>query len=344
MKKRILAVVLATMMLMSMMMTSASAATAGSNAFAMGIGSTNQISIQQLKDLKNDILDETQQETEDFHYMQVIENVDLLRDELVAICPQISDFELGKNILLALGDSEEFITTLPEEKVLEAVQYTSVVIDEVYLHELEDGEMVQISKERFYEPDVTQKAANLPDFEQTFGDIVLRTKAYKRAPSYALPGRNYWAIRGEVEWVGFPNFQQTDLLVIASTGNIDNQYDHYAHGRWTHPLINIEDTGHLYDKNGGDGNYLSLSTPDLYGMGIKFPLGVWQQNQVTIEKVYAYYGISSQSDISAQVSYAHAIIAWNPSFSVNTKGAVSFGGLSAQRQVFNGDAFTLYYE
>lgn len=100
----------------------------------------------------------------------------------------------------------------------------------------------------------------------------------------------------------------------------------------------------MYDSDGGDGDYLTLTTPDTNGMGIEFPLGVGQQKRITIDKVYAYYGVSSQQDITSQVSYAHAIIAWNPSFSINSKGAVSFGGLSAQRQVFNGDAFTLYYE
>lgn len=120
--------------------------------------------------------------------------------------------------------------------------------------------------------------------------------------------------------------------------------DHSANGKWTLSSQTINDEGHLYDSDGGDGDYLTLTTPDMNGMGIKFPLGVGQQNQFRIDKVYAYYGVSSQNDITAQVSYAHAILAWSPSFSVNSKGAVSFGGVSAQRQVFNGDAFTLYYE
>ena len=337
-KQRKMMSVLAIALAMSMGVTS--------NALAVepAMSNTEQVSVQQLKAIKDDVLEVSEQITEDFHYTQRIENVDVLRDELKERYPQINDYELGKNVLLALGDSEEFIASLPEEKVVEAIQYTSAVIDKVYLHELPSGEMVQISKERFYEPDVTQSAANLPDYSQTFGDIVLCSKAYKRSPSYGLEGRNYWTIRGEVEWVGYPNFQGNDLLVISSSGNIDNEYDHNATGRWTHPLMTITDKGHLYDEDGGDGDYLTLTTPNLYGMGIEFPLGVGQQKQVIIEKVYAYYGVSSQSDITAQVSYAHALLAWNPSFSVNSKGIVSFGGLSIQREVFNGDAFTLYYE
>lgn len=141
-------------------------------------------------------------------------------------------------------------------------------------------------------------------------EIIVRREimAFKRSPSYGLSGRNYWAIRGEVEWVGFPNFQLTDLLVIASTGNIDNNYDHSANGKWTLSSQTINDEGHLYDSDGGDGDYLTLTTPDMNGMGIKFPLGVGQQNQFRIDKVYAYYGVSSQNDITAQVSYAHAIV------------------------------------
>lgn len=334
--KKLLSAILAVVMLFSL----------GTSALAVESLNNNidQVSIQQIEVIKNDVLEVSSHLTEDYNYVQTVENVDVLRDELKKIHPQISDYELGKSILLALGDSEEFIASLPEEKVVEAVQYTSVVIDEVYLHELSSGEMVPISKERFYEPDVVHSANSLPNYSQTFGDIVLRSMAFKRSPSYGLSGRNYWAIRGEVEWVGFPNFQLTDLLVIASTGNIDNNYDHRANGKWTLSSQTINDEGHLYDSDGGDGDYLTLTTPDMNGMGIKFPLGVGQQNQFRIDKVYAYYGVSSQNDITAQVSYAHAILAWSPSFSVNSKGAVSFGGVSAQRQVFNGDAFTLYYE
>lgn len=209
--KKLLSAILAVVMLFSL----------GTSALAVESLNNNidQVSIQQIEVIKNDVLEVSSHLTEDYNYVQTVENVDVLRDELKKIHPQISDYELGKSILLALGDSEEFIASLPEEKVVEAVQYTSVVIDEVYLHELSSGEMVPISKERFYEPDVVHSA-----------------------------------------------------------------------------------------------------------------------------KVYAYYGVSSQNDITAQVSYAHAILAWSPSFSVNSKGAVSFGGVSAQRQVFNGDAFTLYYE
>ena len=47
--------------------------------------------------------------------------------------------------------------------------------------------------------------------------------------------------------------------------------------------------------------------------------------------------------IGCKVSYAHAILAWKPSFSVSSGGSVSFGELGIQRQVFNGTAFTIRY-
>ena len=62
-----------------------------------------------------------------------------------------------------------------------------------------------------------------------------------------------------------------------------------------------------------------------------------------IDHVYAYYGVSSQTDITCQVSYAHAILAWTPSFSVSSVGTVSFGGIGVQRETFYGTPFTLYH-
>ena len=209
--------------------------------------------------------------------------------------------------------------------------------------------MVEISKQQYYSPkdETAQKAAttNSYDRDETFGDIIISSTAYERVPDYALYGRSYYTIRGEAMWDGYPNFRMRDLLVISSTGNIDNNYPHSATGKWTHGIAGtVTDTAYLYDEHGGDGNYVSLTTPNMYGMGAEFPLGVGQQSQITINKIYAYYGVSAQKDITCQVSYAHAIIAWDPSFSISATGDVSFGGVGLQRQVFNGTAFTLYHD
>ena len=276
----------------------------------------------------------------DFMYEERIENVDALKEKIKSAYPKIDNYELGKAVLISLGDTEELIDTLPKEKVIEAIDYQSVVKTEIYLSENEDGELKKISKKDFAKSK-SKSTSSTYSGKNTYGDLVLKSSAYKRTPNYALSGRNYFTIRGEVEWIGYPNFQFQDLLVISSTGNIDNKYSHYAGGVWSHNMgTTIKDTAYL---SKGKGKYISISTPSLYGIGAKFPIGVGQQGKIIVDKVYCYYGVSSQKDISCQVSYAHGILSWNPSFSVSSGGTVSFGGVSIRRQTFFGTAFTLYH-
>ena len=310
---------------------------------------TENVDLKQDVNLLKEELLEVSQYTHDLKYIEETQNIDQFKNAIQKAYPSISDYELGKLILMSLGDSEEYINSLPIEKVCEAVDYVAATKVESYLHETQNGEFVEISKDLFYtkECSVNYSAAStrITDYEETFGDIVLRTYIFERYPEGALPGRNYYGIRGEVEWIGFPNFQLTDMLVISSSGNIDNNYAHCAFGTWSHGLVgDVDDTAYLYPADGGAGSFLTLGTPDLYGLSAEFPIGILQQDQVIVKKVVAYYGVTAQKDITCQVSYAHAILAWNPSVSISTGGAVSFGGLGVQRQVFNGIPYTVYYD
>lgn len=125
--------------------------------------------------------------------------------------PELSDYDLGKNILLALGDREEFIASLPEEKVIEATGYTSAIKTESFFRKSVFGGQAQMSESDFYR-ETAQKTM--------FGSYLkLTSTVYKTHPDYALTGRNYFTIRGEAEWVKSPRIQKKDLLVISSTGN-----------------------------------------------------------------------------------------------------------------------------
>lgn len=249
--------------------------------------------------------------------------------------------------MIMLGDDEDFVNSLPTEKVLEALEYTSVERTDVYLRETQNGELVQISKSDYDADNVTAATqATIPSYSETFGKIVIRSTAYKRNPTYALSGRDYYSIRGEVFWEGSPFFRMTDLLVISSTGNIDNKYDCTAYGTWGYPEdgLVVNDYAHLRSQDGGDGEYLKLSAPSVYGMGVSIPADIGTNDfSLDIDHVYAYYGVSSQTDITCQVSYAHAILAWTPSFSVSSSGSASFGGITIQRETFYGTPFTLYH-
>lgn len=111
---------------------------------------------------------------------------------------------------------------------------------------------------------------------------------------------------------------------------------------WDTPLL--EDYAHLRSQDGGNGKFLELSAPSVYGMGVSMPVKIGNNDfGVELNHVYAYYGVSSQTDITCQVSYAHAILAWTPSFSVSSSGSVSFGGIGVQRETFYGTPFTLYH-
>lgn len=306
-----------------------------------------KITMQRIAQIREETLEVTNS-FDGLKYQKITENIDAFSNELRETYPSMSDYELGKAVLMSLGDSEEFIETLPREKVVEALEYTSAIQEEIYLHESASGELKAISKELFYSTDTATNAAqsDIP-FEQTFGDIILRSSAFRRYPAYSLPGRNYYTIRGEVEWRRTPACKFRDLLVASSRGNIDNDYAHYANGVWDTPDGDFytEDC-YLSDSGSGDSGLIDLSTSDLEALGAEFDIDPYIPSLncgSSVRHVTLYYGISMQSDVTCQISYAHGIIKWDPSFSVDS-GSVSFGGLVTQREEFFGRSFTLSHE
>lgn len=308
-----------------------------------------EVSCQYIDSIKESTL-EIEQYTKGLNEVTSVNNIGALKTSLKKDYPNLNDYQLGKAILLALGDDESFIEELPTEKVMEATEYISAEISVSYLVEGTEGELIPVSKSIFesdssYDYSQCDTASDdLPDYTETHGKLKIRSSAYKRNPGYALEGRTYYEIRGEVEWTGTPNYAYTDVLVISSTGNIDNKYDHYAYGRWYYSLAGgdwMHKTSHLYESFGGKDADMEISTPSIYGIGATFPLIC--DRSYTIKKAYIYYGVSCQQDITCQVAYGHAKPMWNPSFSVSTSGAISFGGPTISRQTFYGTAFTLYH-
>mgnify|MGYP005750278359 CR=1 FL=1 len=308
-----------------------------------------EVSCQYIDSIKESTL-EIEQYTKGLNEVTSVNNIETLKTSLKKDYPKLTDYQLGKAVLLALGDDESFIEQLPTEKVLEATEYISAEISVSYLVEGTEGELIPVSKSVFESEspyDYSQYGTDsndLPKYSETYGKLILKSIVFKGDPGYALEGRTYYSIRGEVEWTSAPNYAYTDALVISSTGNIDNKYDHFVHARWYYSLAGgdwAHKTSHLYESFGGKDSGLEISTPSMYGIGATFPLT--HDRSYVIKKAYMYYGVSCQQDITCQVAYAHAKPVWNPSFSISSTGAISFGGLSISRQTFYGTAFTLYY-
>lgn len=298
--------------------------------------------VQQIKSIASDTLS-VSISNEGLTQVETIENIDVLKSTIKQISPTISDYQLGKIILISLGDTPDFINSLPMERVIEALTYTSVVRREQYFHITESNQLLQIDKGQFYTPINYSSISDIPDYEEPFGDLILRSTAYKRTPSYALPGRNYWSIRGEVEWIGNADFSFTDLLVISSTGNIDNNFPHNAGGVWDSINGEIYDTAYLYSEHGGDGDHIEMYTPSVYGLAAEFDVKVKDVIYYYVNRLYMYYGVYSENDINCQVAYAHEILGWTPSVEVSI-GGISFGGVGLQRQTFYGTTFSLSHD
>ncbi len=307
-----------------------------------------EVSCQYIDSIKESTL-EIEQYTKGLNEVTSVNNIGALKTSLKKDHPKMTDYQLGKAVLLALGDDESFIEQLPTEKVLEATEYISAEISVSYLVEGTEGELIPVSKSIFesdssYDYSQCDTASDdLPKYSETHGKLIIKSTAYKGDPGYALEGRTYYSIRGEVEWTSTPNYAYTDVLVISSTGNIDNKHDHYAFGKWIGlDVVKKTELAHLYESFGKNGTKLKVSTPSMYGIGATFPL-TYDGVGLYVNKVYMYYGVSCQQDITCQVAYAHAKPMWNPSFSISSTGAISFGSFTIARQTFYGTAFTLYY-
>ena len=294
--------------------------------------------------------------------------------------PEMSELALGKTILLSLGDSEEFLEKLPNEKIIEATGYLSVVKTESFYKQKSNGERIELSEDEYYLEIANVSACQLtneaveviddvstgittlssPNYDQTEtmdSYIKLTSTAYKTNPSYAQSGRNYFTIRGEVVWTKNPLIEGKDILAIASSGNIDNNYSAYAFADWGPDRIldGMADYTFNYayiDQNGGEGTQplggvMKIYNPSIYGIALDVNVSYYSNNMgETLQNAYIYYGISTQDDVTCQVGYAHQTMGLGePSVSIDGSGSLSFSvGLASTMNEYYGRAFMLYHE
>ena len=323
-------------------------------------------------DLKEEIIT-TKTYVEGLATKHEMKNIDVFKTALVLKYPELSDKELGKIILLTLGDSEEFIATLPDEKIIEAISYTSLVKTESYFKQTVEGEKIEISEQDYHEAIISIETSKLSkdssltkdeainnrsnsnayDETETLDSYIkLTSTTYKTNPSYALDGRNYFTIRGEVEWTNTPIFRSKDILAIASSGNADQYYQPYAYAYWPvydNPDISLEDWAYI-GVNGGEGELafgtaLKIYNPSIYGVAVDVQVGL-MENTGNLEYAYVYYGISTQDDVTCQVGYAHKTLGiGDPSVSIDSSGSLSFSiGIISTMNEYKGESFTLYHE
>ena len=303
-----------------------------------------------------------------------VENVDIFKSALQFLYPEMNELELGKTILISLGDSEEFVATLPEEKIVEAIGYTSVIQTESFFKQTADGTKIEISEKDYYAVVSQIEAERLIDNnEQTIGVdktsraialssnaydetetldsyIKLTSTAYKTNPSYAAIGRNYFTIRGEVEWTKTPFFRVKDTLAIASSGNVDTNYRSFACAYWPMLEDSVYDTAYIGENEGRGnvdlGSALKIYNPSIYGVAVDVFVDLRGNYGPALKYVYAYYGISTPNDVTCQVGYAHSTVGFgDPSVSIDGSGSISFSvGLISTMDDYYGRAFTLYHE
>lgn len=194
-----------------------------------------------------------------------VKNLDRYQEAVKEELPEMSDLELGKEILLAGGYKLEEIEKFPEEKIIEALQYTEITRTGSFIRQRPSGERIPMDKESFYKSvekankkerelafenmmsalyqgkrtnDLTIDTNEEKTSADVFSDIVwdqteypndgyieLYSSANKYYPSYAEKGRAYYVIHGSAGWVKTPFWWKTDILAIASEGKIDNNYE-----------------------------------------------------------------------------------------------------------------------
>ena len=136
-----------------------------------------------------------------------VNNIGALKTSLKKDHPKMTDYQLGKAVLLALGDDESFIEQLPTEKVLEATEYISAEISVSYLVEGTEGELIPVSKSIFesdssYDYSQCDTASDdLPKYSEPHGKLIIKSTAYKGDPGYALEGRKIITVSGRRSFI-----------------------------------------------------------------------------------------------------------------------------------------------
>ena len=106
-----------------------------------------------------------------------------------------------------------------------------------------------------------------------------------------------------------------------------------------------------------ESSQLYVYNPSIYGLAVESDIGATNliagdnhgiagvNNNGIPRSFVAYYGISTQEDVSSQVGYSHKTIGLGkPTVSASSSGALGFSiGIAGSKSDYLGRSFTLYY-
>jgi len=289
--------------------------------------SRDSLSIYELQDtiLTEVVLDDSELQT-----TREIRNIDHFVSAVAREYPEKTPYELGRAILLALGDTEEQIDSMPREAVLEALEYTSVIKTDSFFSVAQDGTQIELSEQAFYaevalaevmdvlnlRTPAVMSASTSPvrpgryDRFQTHGHLVLSTYIFRRTSTVSHPNR--FTVRAQAHWVRLPFWRGEDMLAIAhtSTANIDAGFASNASATYSRRVgASFVDTASRDNRNG---TFISMQPSGASGMAVRVPLrvGTWPlQTADFVEntRISLWHGITvpNNRETSILVSYGH---------------------------------------
>lgn len=319
--------------------------------------------------------------TDEIGTTTIYNDIDVLKVRLKTLHPNISDVELAKQIHIALGDSEDLVNEIPEDKLLEVLESDKCVVNTSYVKATEYGSVVLTEAQALNE---LARKDGLTDVGKSFvsENIELYNEDYVLEEEYvAVPMadgvvvsppsadgymqittrayylssdnyRDYYQFRALAEWLMFPAFTFEDVLVMRSDANYANNYNDYGYHSATYVYngTTTQTTRNYIEKNVGTNapgkinfEYASGSL----GLVLRFdviPSGADENTvaECTNMRSFMYCkGSFPKTDGYVQASYCHAKV--NLSISVSIPWGISFE-IEGDSSEYHGEQLTIYYE
>jgi len=266
------------------------------------------------------------------------------REAIIESYPQLSDYEVARAILRALGDTDEQIDSMPLELVLDALNYTAAIISESFFGIAYDGSKIEMTHAEFH-ADVARMEvldmnpefapfSSLPSDTRTHGNLILRTRITRAYPASA----NRFMINAEAEWIRLPAFRDRNMLTIGhtSTANICNLLVSGASVRYVTPWSSFTDNA----TRTRNGTVLTMH-PSLNGMSVSYHLApplcccgprytvdgslrLWHGitiptgNTTNVMIAYGQRGVNFFGSMSASISGSGPSISFSPTQTTTT--------------------------